>query len=44
MEQIIEALKALGYKISDINKILSKIDSSKSLEEQIKEALKLLLK
>ena len=42
--EIIEALKALGYKISDINKILSKIDSSKSLEEQIKEALKLLLK
>lgn len=42
--ELVEALKALGYKASDINKILSKIDNTKSLEEQIKEALKLLLK
>ena len=42
--ELIEALKALGYKVNDINKILSKVDSSKSLEFQIKEALKLLLK
>ena len=42
--ELIEALKALGYKTNDINKILPKIDNSKSLESQIKEALKLLLK
>ena len=42
--EIIEALKALGYKSNDINKILPKIDNSRSLETQIKEALKLLLK
>ena len=42
--ELIEALKALGYKVNDINKILSKIDSSKTLEAQIKDALKLLLK
>ena len=42
--ELVEALKALGYEASDINKILSKIDNTKSLEEQIKEALKLLLK
>ena len=42
--ELIEALKALGYKANDINKILSKIDNSKTLETQIKDALKLLLK
>ena len=42
--ELVEALKALGYKASDINKILSKIDNTKNLEGQIKEALKLLLK
>ena len=43
-DELIEALKALGYKTNDINKILSKIDNNKSLEEQIKDALKILLK
>lgn len=42
--ELIEALKALGYKINDINKILSKVDSNKTIEEQIKDSLKLLLK
>lgn len=42
--ELIEALKALGYKVSDINKVLPKIDNTKSLESKIKEALKLLLK
>ena len=42
--ELIEALKALGYKGTDINKILPKIDNSIKLENQIKEALKLLLK
>ena len=43
-EELIEALKALGYKASNINKIISKIDHNLSLEEQIREALKLMLK
>ncbi len=42
--ELIEALEALGYKSGDIKKILPKIDESKKLEDQIKEAFKLLLK
>lgn len=42
--ELIETLKALGYKTVSINKIIKDIDSKKTLEEQIKEALKLLLK
>lgn len=42
--ELMEALEALGYKSKDINKIINKIDSSMSIELQIKEALKLLLK
>lgn len=38
------ALVSLGYKQADVNKIIKKIDTTHSLEEQIKEALKLLLK
>ncbi len=41
-EELVEALKGLGYRMPDINKILPKIKSEK-IEEQIKEALKLLL-
>ena len=41
---LIEALKALGYKASDISKVVKKVEVSKSLEEQIKESLMLLLK
>ncbi|MBR2833328.1 MAG: Holliday junction branch migration protein RuvA [Bacilli bacterium] len=43
-DELIEALKALGYKSSDINKIIKNIDPSLEIEAQIKEALKLLLK
>lgn len=43
-DELVEALEALGYKHSDIKRILSNIDENKKLEEQIKEALKLLLK
>lgn len=43
-EEVIEALKGLGYKQSDIIKVLPKINKELSLEQQIKEALKLLLK
>ncbi|MCM1371281.1 MAG: Holliday junction branch migration protein RuvA [Clostridium sp.] len=42
-DELISALKALGYKTSDINLILPNIKST-VVEEQIKEALKLLLK
>lgn len=41
--ELSEALIALGYKQKDINKILSNINVSLSIEDQIKEALKLLL-
>lgn len=41
--ELIEALKSLGYKNSDINKILPSIKED-NVENQIKEALRLLLK
>ena len=37
-------LENLGYKTSEIKKIVAHVDITKTLEEQIKEALKLLLK
>ena len=43
-DELTEALLALGYKQAEIKKIVSKVDNNLSLEEQIKEALKLLLK
>lgn len=43
-EELTETLKSLGYKPSDIKKVLPKLDASLSLEKQVKEALKLLLK
>lgn len=42
-EELVEALKALGYKGPDINKILPNIKETK-IENQIKEALRLLLR
>lgn len=42
--ELVEALESLGYKNSDIKKILPNIDSSKKTEEQLKDAFKLLLK
>lgn len=43
-DELTEALKGLGYKPADINKILPSINASDTIENQIKEALKLLLK
>ncbi len=43
-EELVSALTSLGYKTVDINKVIKKIDTSKELDSQIKEALKLLLK
>lgn len=42
--ELSDALKSLGYKSGDINKVIKNVDVSLSLEDQIKEALKLLLK
>lgn len=44
LEEVVEALESLGYKSADIKKVLPKVDPSLKVEEQIKEALKLLLK
>lgn len=43
-DELIEVLKGLGYKLTDINKILPSISTELNIEEQIKEALKLMLK
>ena len=42
--ELMEVLMGLGYKQLDIKKVIKKVDSSKSLEDQVKEALKLMLK
>mgnify|MGYP004598792811 FL=1 len=42
-DELVETLKALGYKQADITKILPKIKAD-TIEEQVKEALKLFLK
>lgn len=42
--ELTEALKSLGYKTSDINKILPSIKADEDVENQIKDALRLLLK
>jgi Holliday junction resolvasome RuvABC DNA-binding subunit len=39
-----EVLKGLGYKGNDIVKIIPKVSSELSIENRIKEALKLMLK
>ena len=38
------ALEALGYKTQDIKNVVNKVDTNLTIENQIKEALKLLLK
>ena len=43
-DELEEALKGLGYKNADINKVIKEVDNTKPIGEQIKEALKLLLK
>ncbi len=44
MDELISVLENLGYKNTEIKKVIPSIDSSLSLENQVKEALKLLLK
>lgn len=43
-DELTEALVALGYKQADIKKIVQNVDANETIENQIKEALKLLLK
>ena len=42
--ELYEVLSGLGYKQADIKRVLNKIDIKLSLEDQVKEALKLMLK
>ena len=42
--ELVDALVALGYKQADIKKIVKNVNLELSIEDQIKEALKLLLK
>lgn len=44
LEELVEVLKGLGYKPGDIKKVLPHIHKTSNIEDQIKEALKLLLK
>jgi len=43
-DDLVNVLESLGYKLTDIKKILPQVDESLTIEIQIKEALKLLLK
>ena len=42
--ELVDALLALGYKQADVKKIVTQVKDDLTIEEQIKEALKLLLK
>ena len=42
--ELIDALLALGYKQADVKKVVNNVTNTLTIEEQIKEALKLLLK
>ena len=44
LDELVEVLKGLGYKQADINKVLPSINDNLNIEDQIKEALKLMLK
>ncbi len=43
-DDLVSVLESLGYKTTEIKKVLPKVNSSLNIEEQIKEALKLMLK
>ena len=43
-EELVEVLKGLGYKEKEFKTVIPKINGELSIEEQVKEALKLLLK
>ncbi len=41
---LIEVLTSLGYKNADIKKVVLSVDKTKTIEEQVKEALKMMMK
>lgn len=43
-DELVEVLKGLGYKNNDISKVIKQVNTNNCIEEQIKEALKLMLK
>lgn len=43
-EELVSVLENLGYKSNEIKSVIKQIDVSKKLEDQVKDALKLLLK
>ena len=43
-QELILVLENLGYKNNDIKKVIPSVNTNNTLEEQIKEALKLMLK
>lgn len=43
-EELVLVLESLGYKTADIKKVVTQINNTLPIEEQVKEALKLLLK
>ena len=44
LDELCSVLESLGYKKGDIKKILPQVDASLSVEQQVKDALKLLMK
>ena len=44
LDELMSVLESLGYKKTDIKKILPQIDASNSVEQQVKDALKLLMR
>lgn len=44
LDELMSVLESLGYKKGDIKKILPQVDASYPIEQQIKDALKLLMK
>ena len=44
LDELMSVLESLGYKKTDIKKILPQVDASNSVEQQVKDALKLYIK
>ncbi len=44
LDELMDVLESLGYKKTDVKKILPNIDASKPVEQQVKDALKLLMR
>ena len=44
LDELMDVLESLGYKKTDIKKILPNVDASLPVEQQVKDALKLLMR